>query len=645
MAATFYDPPARRRSLQSRTEHRPRYNGCQRVTSVQPTPPTVAPSRPSRNSDFAWAALLLLATLIAYLPLWRAGFVWDDDSILTRNPLIKAPDGLWRIWFTTDAPDYWPITYTSFWLEWRLWGESALGYHLTNLALHLAEVFFAWRILRRLGIPGARWAALLFALHPVNVETVAWIAQRKNLTAMLFLLLAIWCYTKLEDEQPTVKDAVFPRGTGRWYIAAFLAFVAAVLGKGSAVVLPALLLTIVAYRRRLTWADALRIAPFFAAAGFLALLNVWFQFHGSGEVVRHEGFTGRLLGAAAAIWFYLGKALGPFDLSFVYPRWQIEPTDILWWLPLAAAVAATVTLWQMRRRVGAGPLCAWTFFGFALLPALGFADIYFMRYSLVADHYQHVALLGVATFVAAAWSTWHARLAPRLAQVSLFTAVFIVVALATLTFRQAQDYRNSTTIWRATLEKNPTCWLALTILGNNVADAGNPPAALAYQKKAVALNPDSFEVQYNLGNVLGKLGRDAEAIPHYRKSLALRPNDAPVHYALGKALQVTGERDAAMTEYHRALIYDPKLVEARLNLGIALIESGDAAAGKRHFEVAVRYNPNSATAHYNLGYMLQIGGDVPAAIEHYRTAIRLRPGYADAERNLAIAVKQLSGTR
>ena len=590
------------------------------------------------RSNFAWAALLVVATLAAYFPLTHAGFVWDDDSILTRNPLIKASDGLWRIWFTTDAPDYWPITYTSLWCEWRLWRDSATGYHATNLLLHLLEVFLVWRLLARLKIPGARWGALLFAVHPMNVESVAWIAQRKNLTAMLFLLLSLECFIKADIERPSSGGALFPPGTKRWYLLAFVGFVAAMLGKGSVIILPGILVLLIAYHRRLTWSDALRLAPFAVAAGLLTFVNIWFQFHGSGEVVRHDGFVARLLGAGAALWFYLGKALAPLDLAFVYPRWEIQSADLLWWFPLFAAITLTIGLGQLRSR-GARPLLyAWLFFIVALFPALGFADIYFMRYSLVADHYAHVALLGVTAAVAAVWTRWHSGLPPRLVRVSLACAGFVVAVFGVLTFRQSSNYRDSETLWRATLERNPRCWLALTILGNTLTDRGNAPGGLAYQERALRLRPEAFEVQYNFGHTLAALGRPADAMPYFERATALRSTDATAHYALGKAYHTTGDRSGAIAEYHRALVLDPRLGPAHNNLGIALVETGSAAAALSHFERAAKLDPNSAEPHYNAAHTLHASGQLDRAVAEYQAALRLKPDYFEAEHNLGLAL-------
>ena len=298
------------------------------------------------------------------------------------------------------------------------------GYHVTNLILHAAEALLIWVILRKLSIPGAFLAAAIFAVHPVNVESVAWIAQRKNTMAMLFFLLSILWYLKTVIpaasvgmpqvrshggpwERETFSSFIrHPSSLYFWYWLSLTAFVLAMLSKGSVVVLPVLLLGIIWWLRPVTIRDMLRTAPFFAVAAALAAVNVWFQTHGSGEVLRTASFTERLLGAGGVVWFYLYKALLPLDLDFVYPQWHIKAGNPLWWLPLLAAFAVTAVLWRYRTSWSRPLLFAWGFFCVALAPVMGFTDVGFMKYSLVADHYQHIAVIGLIALAAAGWSAW-----------------------------------------------------------------------------------------------------------------------------------------------------------------------------------------------------------------------------------------------
>ncbi len=313
------------------------------------------------------------------------------------------------------------------------------GYHVTNLILHFASALLLWKILRHLSIPGAFLAALLFAVHPVNVESVAWIAQRKNSLAMFFFLLSISWYihadgslSQIDKARPTDKlstPASFLR-SGRYWLSLF-AFALAGLSKGSVAVLPLILLGIIWWQRsRIAHSDLIRILPFFLAAIVLIRVNVWFQTHGADFAFRDVNFAQRLAGAGAVVWFYLSKALMPIHLLAVYPQWEIHAGQLLWWLPLVAAATATIALlWHRFSRWGRPLLFVWGFFCVALLPVLGFIDVAFMQYSLVANHYQHIALIGIVALVAASWIAWDARAPKASRPVSTAAVVFMVVSL------------------------------------------------------------------------------------------------------------------------------------------------------------------------------------------------------------------------
>ena len=263
--------------------------------------------------------------------------------------MIRAADGLRRFWLTTEAYDYWPLTSTTYWIEWRLFGLDPLGYHVTNLVLHAAEALLLWTILSRLRSGGAFLAALLFAVHPVNVESVAWIAQRKNLVAMLFLELALLFYLWSDPDAPQTEETR-KAPANRWYWLSLAAFLLAMLGKGSAAVLPLILLLVAWWRRgRVGVRDLKRVAPFFPLAAGMVLVNIWFQTHGNGPI-RDATPVERLLGAGTVLWFYLAKALMPLRLAFIYPEWHIDPRRAVWWVPLASAIGVSGLLRFAARR-------------------------------------------------------------------------------------------------------------------------------------------------------------------------------------------------------------------------------------------------------------------------------------------------------
>ena len=647
-----------------------------------PPSPSVRP--PWRWREIAAAlgppALLLIATVIVYLPSLRAGFIMDDNAMLTDNPLIASADGIRRFWYTAQPVNFFgPVTATTLWIEWRLWGLNPLGYHATNLAFHCAEVLLLWAILRRLRLPGAWLAALLFAVHPLNVETVAWVAQRKNLVAMLFFLTSIHCFLRT-GIVPGSAAALAKEGFNRWYWLSLLAFVLAMLGKGSVAPLPLVLLGLVAWHRRISPRDLARLAPFFAAAAILAAVDVWTQRLASHEIVRAAGFTERLLGAGAAVWFYLFKALWPANLVFVYPQWRIDATDARWWLPLAAAAGFTLVLWRARRGWGRSPLFAWGYFCVMLIPVLGFTDVYFMKYSLVADHYAHLALIGVVSWVAAmgamAWERAPLAAKARWRTPAAAAPVAAILILGAATWRQTRLYRDARTLYQATVNANPGCWMAHNNLAVELAEIpGRMPDAVAHYEEALRLKPDYLEAHNNLGIALESEGRTQEAMAQFEDALRLnldladvharlgslfskagrlqeavaedeaavrlQPARAKGHVDLGLALAAVGQNGRAIAEYEGALQLDPHFVEAAFYLGISLEHANRIPEAVASYERALRIKPDYYVAHNNLAVALCNAGKVAEAVPHYEEAIRIAPAYIEARYNLAFALSSL----
>ena len=561
--------------------------------------------------------LIVIAVFLAYIPCLNGRFVLDDDVLLTDNPLIQATDGPYRFWCTTEAMDFWPATSTTLWIEWRLWKSNPTGYHVTNLILHVAESLLIWIILRRLTIPGAFFAALLFAVHPVNVESVAWISQRKNIMAMLFFLLSILWYIKAD--MPTASlgmapaeqcPARCPPSTAHVFLCYWLslaAFVLAMLGKGSAAVLPVLLLGIVWWLRPLEKRDLARISPFFVVAAVLAGVNVWFQSHGTEIVTRSADFAERLLGAGCVVWFYLYKAILPVDLAFVYQQWRIEVANPLWWMPLFAALAVTAALWWYRQGWSRPLFFAWGFFCVALALVMGFTDVGFMQYSLVADHYQHIAIIAVIALLSAFWSVWRRHTRGKSRWAANVAAVIAVGSLALLASEQSANYRDAVTLYSTTLQKNPACWMAHNNLGGMLARAGLLQDALEHYEQALRLRPDYPEAHNNLGSLMSDTGHLPEAIEHYEKAIQLKPDYA----------------------------------DARNNLGNALTDLGRTREAIEQFQQALRTNPNHPDAHNNLGVVLVQTGKLPEAIEHFKQAVQFRPDHINAYTNMALTYAML----
>jgi tetratricopeptide (TPR) repeat protein len=632
-------------------------------------------SRLHRWQILAVAAVLTGAALFAYWPALTGGFVWDDDTLLTESKLVKAPDGPYRMWFTTEPLDYWPLTNSSFWLEWRLWGMRSTGYHVTNLLLHVASGLLVWAILRRLAIPGAPLAAAIFVLHPVNVESVAWIAQRKNTLSMLFFLLSILWYLRIDPDPQTALPAPAesePRARGRrrtapapaprsrinhWYWLSLLAFVLAMLSKGSVAILPGVLLLIAWWRRgAIVRTDLVRIGPFFVVAVALTLLNIWFQSHLMTGAIRDATLVQRLLGAGAIVWFYLYKAVVPIRLVFVYPQWDVRSDDFRWWLPAAAAVATTVVLiWQRHRPVVRALLFGWLFFCLGLLPVMGLTDVYYMRYSLVADHYQYIAILGVVACVAAgvarlvtlagepllndaAWPVALLKTLPHYLGFSPPVAVrvwcgVLLLMLGVGSHVESRQYTDADTLYRATLRKNPSSWLMHNLLGVRLVDT-SIDEAIAHFREAVRLNPGLLEAHNNLCQAAQHVGRPDEAIAECSKALHINPNTPTAHNGLGLALLSRGRREEARAEFESALRLDESYAEAHNNLANVLVSTGDESEAVQHYRQALAITPGFVDARRNLGLALDRLGKRDEAIEQYREALRLDPSLAEVRARL-----------
>jgi protein O-mannosyl-transferase len=582
-------------------------------------------------------ALLAGASTIAYLPAIQGGFIFDDEILLTHNNLVKAGDGLFRIWFTTEPIDYWPITNTSFWIEWRLWGMNPTGYHVTNLFLHVADSLLVWLVLRRLRIPGAFLAGLLFAVHPVNVESVAWIAQRKNLLAMLFFLTAILLYLRSDNSLCRAESPRTSRMTAVWYLLSLLAFLLAMLSKGSVAILPLILLFVIWWiRGRLGSRDFAKMLPFLVLGTILVLVNIWFQSHGSGDPIRSASWAERLAGAGAVVWFYLYKALAPLNLMFNYPQWDIRTNQIRWWLPLFAMVAVTIFLGVFRQHVWRKPLLfAWAYFCIALLPVVGFVDVYFMKYSLVADHYQHIALVAVvallAAFLTKMWSQATTFGRPLVGS----TTFLLVAALGLLTWQHSKVYASAIVLYSKAFEKNPRSWLAANNLGSELVQIGEPDDAIQYLRRAIELKPDYVQAYYNLGTALTVTGHYDEAVRNFRRALELQPDYMPGRHNLGLVLQRLGSLEEALAEFNATLPADDEVLQANFNVGNVLVKLGQPREAIAYYRNAIILQPELAQAHFNLANTLASLGETNEAIESYQQAIRFKTDYAEAHFNLA----------
>jgi hypothetical protein len=413
------------------------------------------------------AALLILLTLIAYIPALQGGFIWDDNDYVSDNAALRSADGLRRIWTEPGAvPQYYPLTFTTFWLEYRVWGLSPAGYHALNVALHAVSAVVLWRVLLLLQVPGAWLAAAVFAVHPVEVESVAWITERKNTLSGACYLAALLAYLHF----------AFGAARRRWrlYGLALALFIAALLSKTVAASLPAVLVLILWWKRdRLDAAALWPLAPMFAlglGAGLLTA-GVERQYVGAVGADWNLSAVDRCLIAGRALWFYAATLAWPHPLIFFYPRWRIDAG--IWWQHLfpLAAIGLAALLAALRHRLGKGPLVAVLAFAVMLAPALGFVDVFPMRYSFVADHFQYLASIALIA-LAVAVGCRALRGAPPGARAAVGAGVLAL--LTTLSWRQGDVSLDQEALWRDTIAKNPPRGWRTTISGSCCSRAATP---------------------------------------------------------------------------------------------------------------------------------------------------------------------------
>jgi tetratricopeptide (TPR) repeat protein len=541
---------------------------------------------------------------------WHAGFIWDDQAHVTNNLNLRSVRGLWRVWFEPEASQqYYPLQLTSYWVEFHLWGLQPRGYHLVNVLLHAGNAILLWQVLRRLEVPGAWLAGAIFAVHPVEVESVAWISERKNVLSGMFYLLALLAL--LRYRPLTAVAGEHRKSDWRFYLLGLFLFVCALLSKTVACSLPAVMALLIWWKNgRVEWRDVYALTPLFVIGAVLGLMTAWLEKHHVGAAGTDWSltFVQRCLLAGRVLWFYAGKLVWPHPLSFVYSRWEIDAR--VWWQYLfpAAALAVLIALWLLRRRVGRGPLVAVTCFAGMLFPALGFFDVYPFRFSFVADHFQYLAGAGLIALVVSVGTQACRRTGHLGRLLGLLVALIVLTALASLSWARAHAYRDDVTLWRDTLAQNPRCWLAHTDLGYDLSKMGRVQEALSHEQEAVRLKPDYAEARNDLGVALQAAGRVQEAIVQYESALQINPHSAEAHCNLGNGLFDLGKFEEAIAQYEQALRIKPDYTKAHLNL---------------------------ADAHYRLAKALEQTGRSREAIGHYEQALALQPDFADACNNLA----------
>ncbi len=587
----------------------------------------------SRRSRLALGLALVLAVALAYQPAWRGTLLWDDEANVT-SPELRSFDGLRRIWLEVGTTQqYFPVLHTAFWVEHRLWGDETLGYHLANIVQHSLSAVLLALILRRLAVPGAWLAAFVFALHPLHVESVAWITEQKNTLSGVFFLGAVLAWLRFDRTR-----------SRRSFALALGLFLLALLSKTSTVPLFGVLLVIAWWQRgRLTWRrDLLPVLPFLVLGVCAGLFTTFVE-------RKYVGATGalfdlapveRLLLAGRGFWFYLGQLAWPADLAFVYPRWVIDPSVAWQFVFPAALIVLLACLWRLRRRTR-GPLAGLLIFTGLLLPVLGVTNHYYYLFSFVANWWAYLASLGVIVLLSAGAASLIERLQPRPRLAAAVLCALLPLILGGLTWQRSRSFTDVETHYRAILADDPGCWMAHNNLGIVLADSGRIPEACEHYTEALRLWPDYVEAHNNLGAALVRLGRLPEAIDHYQASLRVRPDAIETLHNLGNVLVKLGRVPEAIEQYDAALRLNPDASEARNNLGRALVLLGRVPEAIAQYEELLARRPDFTRGHVSLGDALVLVGRIPEAIGHYQEALRLQPDDVPARRAL-LAAQQLA---
>ena len=632
--------------------------------------------RPSHGRENVLAILALgLLVAVSYFPATQAGFVWDDEVFTSAEP-IRSVSGLWQIWFSpSDIPSeghYWPIVYTSFWLEHKLWGFAPLGYHVVNILLHLVNTLLLWRLMLRLSISGAWVIAAIFAVHPLHVESVAWVIERKDLLAALFYLSAVLTYLRFLE---------YPRPGP--YFSSLVLFVAGLLCKSIVVTLPAALVVYHWWQQgRVTSQDATRLVSFFVL-GFAIVFADWLFYSAREPVSFDYSLVERVLIAAPALWFYAGKLLWPVDLAVIYPHWDLA--DPLGWGYVVAGVALVLLLYFARHWIGRGPLAGALFFAVTLSPVLGFIDYGYLQFSFVADRFQYLAGIGVMAVLIGGIAHGAGELSGA-AQWGVRGLVLIaLVVLGAMTYRQAGVYRDQVTFFRHIVSLNPQARGAHANLGNALRKQGRLEECLAISLSGIGKDPDAAKVHTNVGLVLLKQGRFGEAESYLRRALELEPRNpyflqnmgewlrkqdryaeaveyygaalksdarfALAHAALGDALFRLARYDEAIEPLERALALQADssrtrssrklLAQARNRLATLRFEHQQYEEALALFQSLVEMDPQNASAHTNTGVVLYHLGRFEEALQSFDRALALDPSSQTARMNYEQVRKSL----
>ncbi len=499
------------------------------IRGIAPKAPSQPLSWPALGLTLLQAAVIAIAVLWIYHPVFHGTWLWDDDYLLSENQVVHSPDGIMDIWFNpASLIDFFPLTVSVEWLEWQLWPNNPFCFHFTSVIMHIVSSLLIWLLFRKLGLRLAWLGGLLFAIHPAMVESVAWMAELKNTLATPPFILAC-CFWVDYDRS---------RHIDHYFIALGL-FLVAMLCKTTMVMFPFLILFYAWWKYdRITWWDILRSGPFFAISLAIGVLVIVFLRHGVGEgMTPLGGVFSRLACAGLSLAFYFSKCVLPIRYFPIYPEWDIDPPHLSQFLPWPVVIGALAWLWTRRQPWARHILFGFGFFIINLLPFIGFRMISFMRFTWVMDHFLYLPIIGLLGLAVAAASQLDLRFS---ASTRPYRIAGLVVALALLA-RESHNYSkifvDQTHLWTYTIRHNPYAWPAYNNLGNVLSNERKLPEAKENYESALELNPDYPEAHNNLGRIYAAWGQFPAALAQFEEALRLEPDLASAQQNKAAVLQ------------------------------------------------------------------------------------------------------------
>lgn len=603
--------------------------------SVRPTAPCLATS-PRPWLSWLQAILIMVVTVWIYWPALHGGFLSDDGLYFKGNLLLQQPDRLWKAWFEPGSfIEYYPITQSLQWIQWQLWGEHTLGYHLTNVVLHIISALLVWKLLARFNLRWAWLGGLLFAIHPMAVEAIAWMAEFKSALSLPPFLLAMISWVDYENHKRS-RDYYLALG---WFLVAMLC-------KITMTPFPIVILVYAWWKRgRLGWRDIKTSIPFFIISLVLGRLTMlcgdWFALTNPriADPILLGDIVSRIACIGTTLAFYLAHCFLPVGMSPVYPLWTVDPPSALTFIPWLIFGGIFYWSWQERRTWGRHVIFALLFFFLFLAPFAGIIPVSFMAYTWVMDHFVYIAWISWIGLVVAACEWANRRMSAPAQRGFLVAIAAVLVLLAWGSHVYAGAFAGEKALWSYAVQQNPGSASSHNNLGGAFFDEGNLPEAIKEYGQAIKIQPDYAAAHADLGNALLDTGHIPEAMESFNQALKINPNFAEAHYNLGLCLLRLGQAQGAVDQFMQAIRFNPSYVDAYLNLGNVLQEAGQNNEAITQYEQALRLSPNFAAAHNGLGNALLNQNQLDEAIVQFQQALRLNPEYPEALNGLGNALQ------